>query len=636
MKKKRAILIVSCLIVFITGILTTIIIFNNLEKKIYTTKYIDEMPEEMLAIMIQNTDGTYLTLSSNSFNQSGYRLNKTKSYCVNGGKLEYEVSTQKIKVQTSGDDKCYIYLDMYTKTFADKIVEDNGGYTSVHAKTLTKDGISEAAPKYKYTEELLDNISNKVAYVYGSNLYWVFGTGYTVDSETGIYSLTGKRVCNVMQGECAFLSAGYYFFEYGYATESEALNATDSILCKLTSIDTSTGTYNYDATYDRYYIDTPYTEQISASESKVLNGSDVSSSDIYYLQTSYTFDSGSGKFIVKPTIQATTSTLTALADSGMYFFIDSSSNSSVSTFKKSKLYKLTSKPKKSGSNIVANVAELTAIPTLEESSSGLFTACSNIQNYRDNTCADDGYTYFFRGRVNNNWVSFAGAYWRIVRINQDGTVKLIYAGTNAPTESTQYNGTALSLSETAYSTAENALYDAPSSALQSTMSFYLGRCYNYSEYLSDQLFAVPRIGTSVDATEKLGEGYSKSSVTYGDKYNATRYYGNGKLSYSIGLLTITEAQMAGLNTTENSNRKNNYANYLYNGAGTWLMPYENDDTVALHAVDKDGIVQYQDTGFNNIIYSSKFPARSVINLNSNVLYTGSGTYNDPYVITGLS
>lgn len=635
MKRKKAILIVSCLIVFITGVLTTITIFNNREKKIYTTKYIDEMPEEMLAINIQNADGTYSASTSNSFNQSGYKLNETKSYCINGGKLEYEKSTQKIKAQTSGDDRCYIYLDISKNMFADKIIEDNGGYASVLAKTLPSDGIYEAAPKYKYTEKLLDSTTNNVAYVYGSNMFWVFGTGYTIDSETGLYSLTGQKTCNVLQGDCNFISAGYYFFEKGFATASEASNAKDSILCKITNIDTSTGTYNYNATYNRYYVDMPYTEQISASESKNLSGLD--SSSMYYLQSSYTFDSETGEFEVKPTIQASSSSmLTALANSGMYYFIDSKDKNSVTTFRKTKLYKLTSKPTSSGSSIVSNVAEMTAIPTVEESSSGLFTACSNIENYRNNTCAEDGYTYFFRGRVNNNWVSFAGAYWRIVRINHDKTIKLIYAGTNAPTESTQYNGTALSLSETVYSTTENALYNAPSSALQSTAGFYLGRCYNYAAFLANQLYAVPRIGTSVDTTEKLGEGYTLNRVSYIDKYNKTRYYGNGELSYSIGLLTITEAQMAGLNTTENSSRKNNYANYLYNGSGTWLMPYENGSTVALHAVDKEGIVQYQDTGFQNITYSSKFLARSVINLNSNVTYTGSGTYNDPYVITGLS
>ena len=38
-------------------------------------------------------------------------------------------------------------------------------------------------------------------------------------------------------------------------------------------------------------------------------------------------------------------------------------------------------------------------------------------------------SYYYRGEVNNNWVSFGGFYFRIVRINGDGSIRLIYSGT---------------------------------------------------------------------------------------------------------------------------------------------------------------------------------------------------------------
>ena len=40
-------------------------------------------------------------------------------------------------------------------------------------------------------------------------------------------------------------------------------------------------------------------------------------------------------------------------------------------------------------------------------------------------------TYYFAGNVTNNYVEFGGYYWRIVRINEDNSVRLIYAGTSA-------------------------------------------------------------------------------------------------------------------------------------------------------------------------------------------------------------
>ena len=41
---------------------------------------------------------------------------------------------------------------------------------------------------------------------------------------------------------------------------------------------------------------------------------------------------------------------------------------------------------------------------------------------------DYGNSYYYRGAVENNWVKFADAYWRIIRINGDGSIRLLYNG----------------------------------------------------------------------------------------------------------------------------------------------------------------------------------------------------------------
>ena len=41
---------------------------------------------------------------------------------------------------------------------------------------------------------------------------------------------------------------------------------------------------------------------------------------------------------------------------------------------------------------------------------------------------DEGESYYYRGAVRNNYVSFAGFLWRIVRRNGDGSVRMIYSG----------------------------------------------------------------------------------------------------------------------------------------------------------------------------------------------------------------
>ena len=44
---------------------------------------------------------------------------------------------------------------------------------------------------------------------------------------------------------------------------------------------------------------------------------------------------------------------------------------------------------------------------------------------------EDGESYYYRGAVKNNYVSFAGFIWRIIRRNGDGSVRMIYSGKSA-------------------------------------------------------------------------------------------------------------------------------------------------------------------------------------------------------------
>lgn len=63
----------------------------------------------------------------------------------------------------------------------------------------------------------------------------------------------------------------------------------------------------------------------------------------------------------------------------------------------------------------------------------------NVQYYNNNSLPsspdDYGTSYYFTCGKNNNWVKFSNIYWRIIRINGDNSVRMIYSGTTAPTES---------------------------------------------------------------------------------------------------------------------------------------------------------------------------------------------------------
>ena len=56
-------------------------------------------------------------------------------------------------------------------------------------------------------------------------------------------------------------------------------------------------------------------------------------------------------------------------------------------------------------------------------------ACESHEKGIYETTDEDGTSYYYRGSVENNYLQFAGYWWRVVRINGDGTIRIIYDGT---------------------------------------------------------------------------------------------------------------------------------------------------------------------------------------------------------------
>ena len=126
--------------------------------------------------------------------------------------------------------------------------------------------------------------------------------------------------------------------------------------------------------------------------------------------------------------------------------------------------------------------------TMEEyetsvSSSGLYAAEDDL-----------GTSYYYRGTVKNNYVSFAGYIWRIIRINGDGSIRMIYSGT-----SPSATGSATSIGTSAYNSkhqdptyagykySENfSLHETENSMtsynqFQENVSYYFGEGYEFDE-----------------------------------------------------------------------------------------------------------------------------------------------------------
>ena len=104
---------------------------------------------------------------------------------------------------------------------------------------------------------------------------------------------------------------------------------------------------------------------------------------------------------------------------------------------------------------ITNVEELIAsknLATRDSFSSTLTTDTTGTIYYADTS---KGRTYYFAGNPTDNWVKFANKYWRIIRINEDGSLRLIYQGTSntATGSSTQTETSTFSINSSTYNNA---------------------------------------------------------------------------------------------------------------------------------------------------------------------------------------
>ena len=81
--------------------------------------------------------------------------------------------------------------------------------------------------------------------------------------------------------------------------------------------------------------------------------------------------------------------------------------------------------------IIADVDKTGKCPMVNDDGSVNVTGAEDTDGYVCSAKDAYGTSYYYRGNVTNNYVKFADKYWRIVRINGDGTVRVIYDGTSA-------------------------------------------------------------------------------------------------------------------------------------------------------------------------------------------------------------
>ncbi len=262
---------------------------------------------------------------------------------------------------------------------------------------------------------------------------------------------------------------------------------------------------------------------------------------------------------------------------------------------------------------------------------------------------DDGTTYYFAGSPTDNWVSFAGFYWRIIRINGDGSIRLIYQGTSANT-----TGSGTQIQTSAFNSSNNNnmyvgyMYTSgqvhglgTSSAIKGILDtwYHDNLLTNYDGYIDkDAGFCndrTPHSGTGAGTITTFYGAYNRLNNTNktptfncehdNDLYTAEESgKGNNSLTYPIGLITADEVAYAG-----GAWNANNTSYYLYTNSAYWTMSPYYFVGVSAYAFDVSS------SGYlNNNFVNNSGGVRPVINLKASTIFEmgGTGTSTNPYVV----
>ncbi len=289
---------------------------------------------------------------------------------------------------------------------------------------------------------------------------------------------------------------------------------------------------------------------------------------------------------------------------------------------------------------------------------------------------DYGMSYYYRGAVDNNYVKFGDFYWRIIRINGDGSLRILYDGTQGYANGVSNTGRLAytnKLFNTRYNdakyvgwmfggaqgTASTSKSQAQTNTTNSDIKTLVDSWYkenivekNLSDKVSDTLFCNDRSTPGKEETglsNDTGLGYGRNVTAYGAIARTNRWNtdlskvnpiftcpqkndaftvsdenkGNGDLTYPVGLITADEILAAGSGkyyATATS------SGYLYKGSWYWsLSPYYINGSIAVVFNSSGrigGMAVYEVTG----------AVAPVINLKSDYVQTmiGDGTINNPY------
>ena len=244
--------------------------------------------------------------------------------------------------------------------------------------------------------------------------------------------------------------------------------------------------------------------------------------------------------------------------------IEIDASSKTTTIGESVLYTIPYKEGTLSYTILSNALNATGTSTIfSEPLSEI--GSSNLENERvlAETIDDEGPSYYFRGNVIDNYVTFANMCWRIVRTEGDGAVKLILEDVNEPCSSTMDgnweagNGTygMKGYENDAFPDYQNSIKKSLEKWFESNQTLL-----SVQEKVKDDTWCISnfkydRNGNLID------EGTTSAQFIISNPDRTLRCFASGEVegetdTYKLGGLTYDEVRFAGISSGDN--------NYLIN------------------------------------------------------------------------
>ena len=279
------------------------------------------------------------------------------------------------------------------------------------------------------------------------------------------------------------------------------------------------------------------------------------------------------------------------------------------------------------------------------------------------TSTEDSKTvYYFAGNATDNWVKFGknasnqDLYWRIIRTNSDGGVRLLYHGTSttatdAYIRTSTFNSSYNNIAYVSYMYGNlGSVANARENTTDSTIKTIIDNWYkdnlntNYGKYLSTTAVYCNDRSTSDNAyfgaytrliTNKTP---SYDCAATEDKFTVDSTVGNGKLTYPIALMTADEVSFAGgvYGTNAPTWYYYNSANGSSTGSTWWWLLSPNFWDGSRAGVFFVGGSSFPGS-FSGDYVGNTGNVRPAISLKSCTKYsTGNGSASDPYTIKETS